>query len=445
MSAMLRSGLNKPAFLYKQSFVPSELEKVKLISPFDDGTTHQSKVPMFSGKEGVECLLYVRERFDAACRQLQLIEGHELCDNFEKVLADNAEQKWHNLTVAINGAQRTPNCFGQEWDRLLLSYTNAHSRDHMYSYLRSTGVRKPHDVEVGDHFERLEAMCRRAGNLQGTNPELTDDQVKEILFDSLPEKWRISFNRSGRDYDATTVPEILQFMQNEKLYADANEEERKRRNSSQGRMINKRGRGNAGAYQGSYPNGFQNNYSGGRFSNFRGGPSRFSGRSGGRGFGRGFGGRGFQRRGYNDGRGYNGGNYNNGGSYNNGGNYGGRGQNFHRGGMNRGGNPGGRHQFQGRGQPSHNFHFQSQQSRQGRGSNQNTRQQQQQQPAEVHHYDYMGPSDNYEHVEEQYYQQPEMFYQQHEEEYNQEYYEGSQQEYNDYFGNGEAPDGVYYG
>eukprot|EP00957_Ditylum_brightwellii_P036190 2741733-Ditylum_brightwellii.AAC.1 len=53
--------LKQPCFLYKSTFKHSDVEKVQLVQQYDDGLTKTKKCPMFSGKEGIEGLLYVEE------------------------------------------------------------------------------------------------------------------------------------------------------------------------------------------------------------------------------------------------------------------------------------------------------------------------------------------------------------------------------------------------
>eukprot|EP00957_Ditylum_brightwellii_P022691 1711237-Ditylum_brightwellii.AAC.1 len=60
----------------------------------------------FTGEEGIEGLLFVEERFRKIARQFNYTDGKEFFDNFETVLADNAEMKWDNLVGGIDLADR---------------------------------------------------------------------------------------------------------------------------------------------------------------------------------------------------------------------------------------------------------------------------------------------------------------------------------------------------
>ena len=155
---MIRSSLHKPAFMYEQSFKPSELEKVKLHQDYNDGTRRTDNCPIFTGAEGVEGLLYVKERFDNSCGILTFDTGVEKFDNFARLLTNNAEQHWTNLTMGIVAGNRSLARFDMEFRRFTLRYSTNHARDHMMQYLRTEAVRKPHNVEVPHHIERLSTM-----------------------------------------------------------------------------------------------------------------------------------------------------------------------------------------------------------------------------------------------------------------------------------------------
>ena len=106
------TDLKPPCILYDTSFKPSNLEKTKLQQDFQEGSRKQS-CPVFTGTHGIEGLLYVEERFRKIASQLQWTDGDELFDNFELILADNAELAWENITSNIPDAQRTPQRFDE--------------------------------------------------------------------------------------------------------------------------------------------------------------------------------------------------------------------------------------------------------------------------------------------------------------------------------------------
>eukprot|EP00957_Ditylum_brightwellii_P092790 7064482-Ditylum_brightwellii.AAC.1 len=56
---------------------------------------------------------------------------------------------------------------------------------------------------------------------------MTGNQTKKLIFDQHPEKWRIAYNRSGHTIATDTLADIVQFMSDEKGYADKEEESHK--------------------------------------------------------------------------------------------------------------------------------------------------------------------------------------------------------------------------
>ena len=97
MTSLMDKVLKKPCIQYKLKFIALELEKVKLRQSYDDGTSAEKKCPIFSGKEGIEGLLYVEEKFLEIARHLNYDTGVELYDRFEEVLTDTTEEHWKTL------------------------------------------------------------------------------------------------------------------------------------------------------------------------------------------------------------------------------------------------------------------------------------------------------------------------------------------------------------
>eukprot|EP00957_Ditylum_brightwellii_P165140 12573348-Ditylum_brightwellii.AAC.1 len=69
------------------------MEKIKLLQNYDDGTTCNKKCLIFTGTEGIERLLCVKERFRGIAWQLTFDTGLELFNKFEEVVTNTAEDK----------------------------------------------------------------------------------------------------------------------------------------------------------------------------------------------------------------------------------------------------------------------------------------------------------------------------------------------------------------
>ena len=68
-------------------------------------------MPDFSGKEGIEGLLYVEEKFLKIACHLNYDTGIKFYDGFEEVLTDTAEEHWENIASGIANEDKTPEHF----------------------------------------------------------------------------------------------------------------------------------------------------------------------------------------------------------------------------------------------------------------------------------------------------------------------------------------------
>ena len=182
---MIRASLHKPCIKYKRAFKPSEMETVKLKQTYEGGSTSTRRNPIFSGSEGVEGLLFVKERFDQTCTALEFSTGEELFDNFEQVISDTAEARWNNNVAEIPDDDRTADRFDEEFAAYLQRYTTNRGRDYMKAYLNSKDVTKDHDAECDDHAERLLTLIRFTNQMPGDCRLLDDADKKDIVFNSL--------------------------------------------------------------------------------------------------------------------------------------------------------------------------------------------------------------------------------------------------------------------
>ena len=83
-------SLRQPCMEYKIKFDASKMEKVKIKQSYDDGTSKERKCPVFTGKEGIEGLLYVEEKFRKLAKYLGYDTGMEYFENFEEVVTEKS-------------------------------------------------------------------------------------------------------------------------------------------------------------------------------------------------------------------------------------------------------------------------------------------------------------------------------------------------------------------
>jgi hypothetical protein len=252
-----------PCIEYKSSFVKSDLELIKLNQNYDDGQSRSYKTPVFNGEGAVECFFYVEERFRHYAAKLEWTTGPEMFDNFEEVLQDTALEKWETRIGNIAPVDRTMGRFDQAIGEYLLEYVDPLAKDYMIKYLKD--FRRPMHTKPRDHATRIETLIRYTNRLPGTEPNITLQQTKNMIFESFPVAWRQSWIRAGKSLVTNTLAELVQFMANEQSFADDKDKIKK-----------KDGSGNK--TKESYRNG---NHQGGRSG--RGGGRKRRDREGGRG------------------------------------------------------------------------------------------------------------------------------------------------------------------
>jgi hypothetical protein len=155
-------------------------------------------------------------------------------DTSLQILSDSAEQYWENIVDAMGNVARTVARFDQCYDVLVLRYLHEHARDHMVDYSGSAEVLKSHDTGARHHGERFQTLIRHTNQLPGTVIEIDDNDGKKILFNSFPPRWRTTFIRSDQAYETAQISDIIQFMSNEKLFADKEEARRRSVGSNSG-------------------------------------------------------------------------------------------------------------------------------------------------------------------------------------------------------------------
>ena len=273
MAPIMDQALKQPCIAYKPTFEQSEMEKVKLKNSVEieggrnaQRIVKEKKCPIFTGKEGIEGLLYVAGRYDKAAKTIGWTTGSELYDNFEEVLTDTAEDHWENILTDVLDADKTPENFKDvALPAFYRHYCDDDARDTMITYLRA--LKRPVGEDPDEFANRMQTLARYANKLPGIEPKLTDDQIKVIIFNSFPEDWRTAYIRADKSLSTEPLTKILQFMKNEKGFADKKDSQNPyKRKGKSGNDNVKRIRG-GGYYRSSYRDYYNGrNNRGGRFS-----------------------------------------------------------------------------------------------------------------------------------------------------------------------------------
>ena len=233
MSHFARASIHKAVISYDKKYKTSDFETVTLRQDYANGTHKKKYCLVFTGAEGVEGLLQVKERFDAICATLDFNTGDELFTNFAEVLQDSGASRWQNLISDIEVIDRDDVRFNQEYGNLLDRYATNRGRDIMKDYLRSDEVKKRHDVECSAHSERMLTLCRYTNLLHGTTPAFTAPEIKEIVFKSFPFSWQQDYELSGRNFNTQELSDIVDYFGTLKVKKDQ-DETRKRHGGGRG-------------------------------------------------------------------------------------------------------------------------------------------------------------------------------------------------------------------
>ena len=182
-----------PCIPYKDELDPTAMSKVKMEKPNAAGQMIRREVPMFDTKHGVEGLFHVYYQFDIVAKELGL-DVAEKWTNFARVLNRTTLARWNNLTRTLTANQRTLIQLKVKRKQLVTKHAeHENPRDVLIDFLRSDRCHKVRSISVGDHVLRIETLCQYANELEGTEPELQEAQIKRIVFDSFPRDWKSAF------------------------------------------------------------------------------------------------------------------------------------------------------------------------------------------------------------------------------------------------------------
>ena len=221
-----------PCIPYKDELDPTTMSKVKMEKPNNNGQMIRREVPMFDTKHGVEGLFHVYYQFDIVAKELGFTPA-EKWTNFTRVLNRTTLARWNNLTRNLTADQRTLIHLKVKQKELVTKHAeHENPRDVMIDFLRSNRCNKPWSMSVGDHVSRIETLCQYANELEGTEPELQEGQIKRIVFDSFPREWKSTFLLHNRLTDKT-LDEVIEFMSKMKATADSADKKKRKRDDEE--------------------------------------------------------------------------------------------------------------------------------------------------------------------------------------------------------------------
>ena len=90
----------------------------------------------------------------------------------------------------------------------------------MIEYLKMDKYMKPKDKSVTDHQGRMEEIMWYSTKLEGAWNNLSNSEIKTILFTSFPVPWQINYKKNQPAIQGASVEAIVIFMSQEKEFAD---------------------------------------------------------------------------------------------------------------------------------------------------------------------------------------------------------------------------------
>ena len=255
---------------YKSTFKISELEKVKLEQSFEDGTKVKMEVPLFTGQQGLEGLVYIVDRFKDACKALDWVEGNEMFEGFSKVLKCQAYSYWvDEILSKYPGEDQSPDTFKHAVDMMKISFGGGTlARNHILQYILTNDCKKPRKSTVEEHVRRITNLVSLANQSAGTDAEVTKVKLNELLLATMPSQWQQNFKLSGHTISDMTTDKFIMYFSEVKDVHDSEQQPGKNNQNKgmTGRFARGFGRG-----------GGRFNRGGGRFMSNRGGRNgRFS-------------------------------------------------------------------------------------------------------------------------------------------------------------------------
>ena len=143
---------------------------------------------------GIELLLYVTEDFQIAVEAIEINVNNynNIKKYFKKGLGHGPAEKFRKLiqkTLYVNTVLEniiTVHAFEKLLKAFIkLYYTSTDPKGDVIKYLKSDKCKKPKDKSISDYQDRMEEIMRYSTCLEGVRDNLSEDEVKTILFTSF--------------------------------------------------------------------------------------------------------------------------------------------------------------------------------------------------------------------------------------------------------------------
>ena len=245
-----------PVLTYEPSFDKSEGDKQKtyVVStgppPGNKERTKSKYIRIFDG-DSVEELLFTIINFESLATDLSM-ENNDRIEQFQQILGPAPRAVW-NLMISTRGRAFPVNRWEAAKNAFIKEYAeDEDARDTVIAAFTTGDFLKPAEVSVKDHFTRIMEICSYINLLPSTinSGALTDNQKKNLFFNSFPKTWRYDYKRSAHDIRTATITQVKNFFFTKKHELDKeykkkkSEKEKKHKDGS--KQSNRGGKGGRG-------------------------------------------------------------------------------------------------------------------------------------------------------------------------------------------------------
>ena len=246
----------EPSLTYEPSFdTASSLESKKLVMTLGDEDEKEKEY--MSGKIRVcsstttEEVLYTYRIFKDFIQDVQsalkkgkeLRKGQEL-SAFKQVLGPEARASFKDMVRNINskdgkkGAALVSDPFDGDFDKAFKAFILhvVEDPEAKESVIAAFGdgktFLKPADVSVRAHQQRITELCNYVDLLPGDRKDLTDDEKRNIFFNTFPKSWKDAFRKSAHDVTTSSIQTIKEWMTIKKDEMDKDYNKKKKEKES---------------------------------------------------------------------------------------------------------------------------------------------------------------------------------------------------------------------
>ena len=134
---------------------------------------------------------------------------------FDRTISLVLQATWDNVLTEV--AERDEAAFDEVLKLFIAANCSSGDRYDVVQQIRRPT--KPRALLVQNFFYRLREINSYVSWLPGTEPALDDNQMKQSLFNGMPQKWRDRFEASGSQIENKTIQELVRYFRQQESNA----------------------------------------------------------------------------------------------------------------------------------------------------------------------------------------------------------------------------------